>query len=247
MIDLPNTTTATMAPSTIPHDLDPIDLNNIAVQNLEHNNTSYACKILATAVKLILTTSGNCSSSLDNKYSNGICFRWSRVAYDIKTPRRNDTPGGTFMFSRAIIVDNLCTTRKMTFQELSIDAKAAIVYNAGLAFHLVAMENNDSIFLSRARETYMMSQTILRKASEKGIESKLCFEHDFHVILLNNLGQTSYELVDYDASSYYFDQLLLNLNHIASQPLSKKIFEKSDIVGMASNVIVDIPNAAPCA
>jgi len=227
------------------HHFDPIELNNIAVQHLEHSNTSVACKILATVVKLLLNTPMNYCP--ENKFSNSIRFQWSKVAYDIKTPNRNELPGNTFMFSRAMIVHDCCTTRQMTFQELCSDAKAAIVYNAGLAFHLAAMENNDSTFLPKARTTYILSQTILRKASENGITSTLCFDYDFHVILLNNLGQTSYELVDYDASSYYFDQLLLNLNHMASQPTSKKSFENSDMVGMASNVIIDPPNAAPCA
>eukprot|EP00547_Thalassionema_nitzschioides_P010752 CAMPEP_0194263050 /NCGR_PEP_ID=MMETSP0158-20130606/46857_1 /TAXON_ID=33649 /ORGANISM="Thalassionema nitzschioides, Strain L26-B" /LENGTH=231 /DNA_ID=CAMNT_0039003217 /DNA_START=53 /DNA_END=748 /DNA_ORIENTATION=- len=228
------------------HKLDPVELNNIAVQHLEHSNISVACKILATAVRLILNTPINYYS--DSKISNYIRFQWSKVAYEInQAPNRNHIPGSTFMFSRAIILYDCCTTRKMTFQHLCSDAKTAIVYNAGLAFHLAAMENNDSTFLPKARTTYILSQTILRKASENGITSTLCFDYDFHVILLNNLGQTSYELVDYDASSYYFEKLFSNLNHIASRTISNNIFENSDMVGMTSNVIVDVPNAAPCA
>merc|ERR1712150_265462 len=106
-------------------------------------------------------------------------------------------------------------------------------------------ENNDSNILSKARDTYSLSQTWVREASGNGIVSKLCFDYDFHVILLNNLGQISYELVDYGASSYFFNQLSLNLNHIASQPKNEINFKNCDMNGMKSNVIVELPNAAP--
>mmetsp|Transcript_26320 Transcript_26320/g.39868 ORF Transcript_26320/g.39868 Transcript_26320/m.39868 type:complete len:230 (+) Transcript_26320:452-1141(+) len=228
----------------IPQHLHPVVLNNIAVQNLEQGNTEFACKIFASAVKLILSAPMDFSST-EQMFSKSAHFSWSNVVYDNIKTRRNETSDRTFMFSRAICIENYSPTADLT--QLSNDMKAGIIYNTGLAFHLIAMENNDSNFLSKARDTYSLSQTILREASMNGIISKLCFDYNFHVILLNNLGQISYELVDYDASSYFFYQLSVNLNHIASQPKNEINFENCDMNGMKSNVIVELPNAAPCA
>merc|ERR1711862_439690 len=161
-------------------------------------------------------------------------------------------PIGSFMFSRAMFVYDLNPQKRRHLRrQLSSDVKAVIIYNTGLAFQLMAKEKNETSILSKATAMYRLSQTILRNANERGAKSKLCFNHFFHVALLNNLGQISYELVDYGASGHYFGQLELNLKHIVSRSKSGKggisLFEKSDMLGMMSNTVVEIPNTAPCA
>merc|ERR1712179_14555 len=135
-----------------------------------------ACKIFASVVKLILSAPVDFSSTVQ-MLSKSAHFSWSNVVYDNNKTRLDDTSGRTFMFSRAICIENYSAAADTT--QLSNDMKAAIIYNTGLAFHLIAMKNNDSNFLSKARDTYSLSQTILREANENGIISKLCFDYDF--------------------------------------------------------------------
>lgn len=235
----------------IPQRFDPIELNNMAVKNLEHNDTKSACELLTTAAKIILNTSAVLRRStrpLQENLSKHTRFEWSDVTYSAlkPSPRSND-PFGTFLFSRAMFVHDRNPTTRHCRRQLSADAKAAIAYNAGLAFHILAIKQNDSRLLSKAGSMYSLSQTILRKAGEKGYTSKLCFHSFFHIVLLNNLGQMSYMLVDYEASTHYFGQLELNLRYITSRPKHENAFDSNDMLGMMSNTFVDVPDTAPCA
>lgn len=64
--------------------------------------------------------------------------------------------------------------------------------------------------------------------------------------ILNNLGQLSYELVDYECSKICFDQLHRNVMHLLKYE-KPNVYTKSDLNGMIANSIVDIPTTAPCA
>ena len=250
---------------------DTIEINNIAVQNLEYNNFSSACKLLTPAVKSILAnySAPTTSCSIDCwKYTR---FEWSKTTNDqilkSKSSKSNannsfsDSTIGSFLFSRAMYIRDLRPVRHPN-QVLSSDIKAALIYNAGLAFQLQAIkQNNDFTLLSKARDMYRLSQAILRDANQKKkSSSKLLHKHYFHVALLNNLGQICYEFVEYAESRHYFQNVEANLLHIMSRE-SKRMkknpsrksqknhqpFHAADMFGMMSNTLVDIPNAAPCA
>eukprot|EP00546_Thalassionema_frauenfeldii_P011865 CAMPEP_0178910410 /NCGR_PEP_ID=MMETSP0786-20121207/9083_1 /TAXON_ID=186022 /ORGANISM="Thalassionema frauenfeldii, Strain CCMP 1798" /LENGTH=216 /DNA_ID=CAMNT_0020582661 /DNA_START=87 /DNA_END=733 /DNA_ORIENTATION=+ len=216
----------------------------MAVQNLEYNDTKSACEFLTTAVKVILNTSAIFRRSTRPQQENLSIythFEWSDATYfELKSSPQNNDPFGTFLFSRAMFVHDRNPTTRPCRRHLSADAKAAIVYNAGLTFHILAIKQNDSRLLSKAGSMYSLSQTILRKAAETGYNSKLCFHSFFHIVLLNNLGQMSYMLVDYDASSHYFGQLELNLRYITSRPKHENTFDSNDMLGMMSNTFVDV-------
>lgn len=231
----------------IPFHFDPIELNNMGVQSLEHGNYDYASDLLTLAVRLIVKTSNideNHSQQhrLQSKYNT---FRWSINAPQEK--KESDLSIGTFTFSRGMFIN---VRKRHTVCNLSSDMKAVIAYNTGLSFHLLATENNDSTLLVKAGKMYRLSQSILRESIKKGSPmSKLCLNYFFHVVLLNNLGQLSYELVDYEASGYYFEHLEMNLKHLVlkGMPYDGGAFDRRDFLGMISNTIVNLPNAAPCA
>mmetsp|Transcript_14170 Transcript_14170/g.20937 ORF Transcript_14170/g.20937 Transcript_14170/m.20937 type:complete len:261 (-) Transcript_14170:77-859(-) len=244
---------------------DAIEINNIAVQNLEYNNISSACKLLLPAVKSILvdyssTTKSFCAESWKHTH-----FKWSRSIHGTKSKggSNNAEPTvGSFLFSRAMYIQDLRPVRhSLSAQVVSSDIKAAIIYNAGLAHHLLAIKNNnDSTLLSKARDMYRLSQAILRDCNQKKkSSSKLLHKHFFHVAILNNMGQICYEFLDYTESRHYFQNVEANLLHIISRESRRKkhktnpsvkkppIFYPLDILGMMTNSLVDIPTAAPCA
>mmetsp|Transcript_1047 Transcript_1047/g.1337 ORF Transcript_1047/g.1337 Transcript_1047/m.1337 type:complete len:240 (-) Transcript_1047:55-774(-) len=236
-----------------PH-LDLIQLNNIGVQNIEQSDIKAASDILATAVKLILKDDASKPKPIECPSSKHIRFEWSKIANLGISAKCCEMSVGQYVFSRGMYIYGQQSKKTYDPVDLSSDAKAAIVYNAGLAYHLLAVEKSDSLLLRKASHMYRYSQSILRKANRKGSHSKLCFNYFFHVSILNNLGQISYELVDYNASTQYFDKLKLNLKHLIAKSMSPEIasrqrntFHQNDLRGMISNTVIEIPNTAPCA
>jgi len=236
---------------------DPIELNNVGVRNLESNDITSACEQLTRAVKLVLrtqnTTSSRKSLKLRGMQSNKcISFRWSKDTPLSKS--KDETQTGTYTFSRGMLVYETSKTKYDARCTLSSDVMAAICYNAGLAFHHAATRRNESLLLKKALTMYQLSQTILRRANRRDAKSRLCHSFFFHVALLNNLGQLSYELVDYQASRYYFGHLESNVRFLVSKASSIKsspkegtTYSPENLIGMMSNAIIAMPNAAPVA
>eukprot|EP00547_Thalassionema_nitzschioides_P002756 CAMPEP_0194215768 /NCGR_PEP_ID=MMETSP0156-20130528/17790_1 /TAXON_ID=33649 /ORGANISM="Thalassionema nitzschioides, Strain L26-B" /LENGTH=227 /DNA_ID=CAMNT_0038944373 /DNA_START=18 /DNA_END=701 /DNA_ORIENTATION=+ len=227
----------------------------MGVRHIEENDKTSACDLLSTAVKLILKADSTGSSSTERN-SPVKCnhFEWSNATNNSFPEKPCEVAVEQYVFSRGMYV--YCQRSKMRHQSfnLSSDAKAAIAYNAGLAYHLLAIEKSDSILLRKASHMYRFSQSILRKANKSGSYSKLCFNYFFHVSILNNLGQISYDLVDYSASTQYFGKLKLNLKHLIAKSMSAELssrkwdaFNQNDLRGMISNTVIDIPTTAPCA
>jgi len=165
------------------------------------------------------------------------------------------------------IINNMNTSGILTN-----DDKAVIMYNTALVYQLLVIVNTAtptvitknqqkvSTQQLRSRNLYLLSQTMLRKG-QKYFKSKLCFYHFFHIAILNNLGQISYDLIDYRSSEHCFTLLYNNLKYLVrkQQQLSSSKknkssvallwtgFCQSDVAGMFSNTIVKSPTAAPCA
>lgn len=240
-----------------PHHLNSIELNNMGVRHMEENDIASACDLLSTAVKLILNFEASCSSPAERE-SPKKCnrFRWSKVTGgSVSISGKGSVVAvGQYVFTRGMYVYGRHSKTRQESFHLNSDTKAAIAYNAGLAYHLLAIEKSDSLLLSKASHMYRFSQSILRKANKNGSYSKLCFNYFFHVSILNNLGQISYELVDYSASAQYFQKLKLNLKHLIAKSMSPELssrkldaFNQNELRGMISNTVIEIPNTAPCA
>jgi len=240
--------------------LDVISLNNLAVRSLEQNDISCACEFIAIAVKLIRNQGKIQSSTSQNQLSsNYFSFRWSKNSSLPTQISSSQDPIGHFLFTRGMLISDLRPqnnqNQKCNSNNINTDIGAAIIYNAGLIFQLFAIKKRKFTLLAKAGSFYRSSQTLLRKANERGFKSKLCFNFFFHIALLNNLGQLCYELVDYQSSAYYFDRLQKNLKHLIEKSKAagtckrKKtnIYCRADLLGMLSNTIVDIPMTAPTA
>lgn len=240
--------------------------NNHALNILENNNNKsnimVCCELLETAVALISKNNDDeesMSSSFvvsqeqrqDNEKEESLCynFQWSK-SFSCKT----NADFKTFIFSKGlkILLDN----HHSGLSKLNHDCKAAIFYNAGLVLHLMAYVSNDSWYLIRAKQMYCSSQAILRNTFETrendGSIPLICLQNYLHIALLNNLGQISYELAEFDATEHYFHHLNLNLNHFVpkAQRLIVKeegMIDTTDFAGMVSNTMLDIPIMAPTA
>ena len=164
-------------------------------------------------------------------------FSWSGDA-PIPSRPNDDEAIGAFVYARGMFV----TGSRGSLEE----AKAVISYNAALAAHLLGLETSESFLQTRAQYLYKLSRALLRKQQAKGSKmSKLLYAHFFHMAILNNLGQISIELVDYESSKSCFEMLLTNLKHIMSK--TKTVYGQEDLQGMLSNSIVILPTTAPAA
>ena len=209
-----------------------IDLNNTAVHHLEDGDFGAANRLLATVVVNLLKITENKAESVSSLH-----FSWSEDA-PIPSRPNDDEAIGAFVYARGMFV----TGSRGSLEE----AKAVISYNAALAAHLLGLETSESFLLTRAQYLYKLSQAFLRKQQAKGSKmSKLLYAHFFHMAILNNLGQISIELVDYESSKSCFEMLLRNLKHIMSK--AKTVYGQEDLQGMLSNSIVILPTTAPAA
>jgi len=266
--------------------MNPIVLNNLAVEELEGKDFRSACTLLEKATEIILEDSS--IESLSSKkmiqeqmlfFSKRRSFEWSKI---IQLPDRSSSGVGNFIFTRAMSIRNLrrrdskmSPTKQQNNSIHTTDDKAVILYNTALAIQLQAVEEQkpDLALQTRARNLYLLSQAMLRKSGESGFKSKLCFTHFFHIAILNNLGQISYDLVDYRSSAHCFGLLSNNLKYLVQKRKIKKNskninsassfsgnssitsialwkvtgYGQSDIAGMFSNTIVQTPTTAPCA
>lgn len=223
-----------------------VDCNNHALDQLvKNNNILFARDLLETAVECVSASDDIPKSSVstqnqledDSELSN-YRFNWTSAA------NYTETKSQTFIFSRGLQITPNFDDDKVP---VDYDCKAAIFYNAGILFHLIGHLTNDSSYLTRAMDLYISSQSILRNALGQGKRSVLCFQHCLHVALLNNLGQISYELIDYDATEYYFQNLKLNLKYFVARETKEGAIDGTDYMGMVSNTMIDIPIMAPSA
>mmetsp|Transcript_16820 Transcript_16820/g.25596 ORF Transcript_16820/g.25596 Transcript_16820/m.25596 type:complete len:250 (+) Transcript_16820:71-820(+) len=239
---------------------DPVTLNNIAVQQLENNDFSSASELLKVALRMILPKQDNePANDLNVPPSQLVDFRWSKNANMCSSGKiRDKTSQNRYIFARGVFIVRWAQKNRKMMRTgntpLSSDVKASIIYNAALASHLQASQENNYISLQiRAQSLYRLSQNILREARNKGNRSKLCLQNFFHVAILNNLGQLSYELVDYELSTKYFNQLKRNLHFLKSKRKGSILlwqetgYCQNDLAGMFSNTAIMVPNTAPCA
>ena len=217
----------------LPQHLNLIDLNNTAVHHLEDGDFNAANRLLTTVVVNLLKITEN--KVLESVSS--LQFSWSEDA-PIPSRPNDDEAIGAFVYARGMFV----TGSRGSLEE----AKAVISYNAALAAHLLGLETSESFLLTRAHYLYKLSRAFIRKQQAKGSKmSKLLYAHFFHMAILNNLGQISIELVDYESSKSCFEMLLTNLKHIMSK--TKTVYGQEDLQGMLSNSIVILPTTAPAA
>lgn len=234
---------------------DPITLNNIAVQHLENDDFSSAFNLLKITLQIIFTIEDENPAATNT--SESIDFQWSKnVGLFAKCKLNDGNCMNRYVFPRGMFTIRK-TQEKRTMRagrNLNSDVKVAIIYNAAVACHLLSLEKHCNTPLQlRAQSLYRLSQNILREARNKGFKSKLCFQKFFHVAILNNLGQLSYELVEYESSANYFSQLEKNLYFLKRKTKGNSLlwqgtgYSQKDLAGMFSNTVIKVPNTAPCA
>ena len=216
----------------IPQHQDLIALNNMAVQQLEEGDFKGVNRLLSVALRLIMTPYGD-----NEKASRAIQFSWSKGAPIPRKLDEEDEHFGTFIYSRGVLLKDCKPNTDPTGEE-----KSAILYNAALVAHLLAMQTSESLLLRRAQALYIHS----RRAA--GAKSTLYSKHFFHVAILNNLGQISYELADHELSKAYFLGLKATLHFLMRKEDGKPVlYSRSDLLRMLSNFIMESPITAPCA
>lgn len=213
--------------SMIPSNMNPIILNNKALRCLEDGDFQSADELFCEALKLLI------SPDIEKTKRSKSRFAWSKEA-SIPISEADETIG-TFIYSRG-----------MYMKRCGGELKAVILYNAGLAAHLLGTRRSDSRLLRKAHSMYTLSRMTLKKRHADGFRSPLCHKHYFHMALLNNLGQLSLELVDYQSSKVCFAQLYKNLMCLMTRKKAA-VYGKRDLEGMIANSIVEMPNTAPCA
>jgi hypothetical protein len=130
------------------------------------------------------------------------------------------------------------------------ELSAVVVFNTALSTQLLAMNQSESDLLLRSRELYMMSLRLLRRDNDYKQRS-LSAGLTFNLVLINNLGQLSYELVDFSEGRKYFDELAMLLL-CPFIPRNQNIcrtgqLEECDLKGIMLNVMLHAPSTAPCA
>lgn len=227
----------------LPQHLNPIALNNMAVHQLEDGDFKAAEQILAGALACLVKMSRR-SESPNKKRSRAVHFSWSKEA---PTPNNSDTDDdliGTFIYSRGMFLNQT----KHGTPEVTGEVKAVIAYNAALATHLLAIETSESALLRKALAFYNLSHKALRKLCSGGAKPALCFKLHFHMVILNNQGQLTYQLVDYRSSQLCFKQLAKNVRFLMGRKnSSSRAYCPTDMRGMLGNSLIETPTTAPCA
>lgn len=212
-----------------PQDLNPVHLNNLAVRQMEDGDFLSANQLFKVALSLMVLPENKRVAVPATK----TIFSWSKDA-PIPVIQHADESIGTFLFSRAVIIKSTGVSR---------ECKAAILYNSALVAHLVAMAGKpiDASLLRRAKLLYSLSRTVLKKFQRSALLHKLFI----HMAILNNLGQLSYELADYECCRCCFEHL-----HKIIRCLNKAccgVYCKRELLGMVRNATLETPITAPCA
>lgn len=216
---------------------DPIALSNRAVQCMEDGDIRYANFLLNTALHLLIDADITGTESLQE-----INFSWSNHAKILRKGVFNDASSDLFLYSRGGIIER---GRQPDLGPVG-EERAIILYNAALAAHLQSYLTADSTLINRAKSLYILSRQVLAKRRKTGAKSILCSDFFFHVPLLNNLGHINYDLTEFALTRLYFatvKPIILMLSK-AHEHDNESIFCCSDLNGMKSNVIMEMPIAA---
>lgn len=216
---------------------DLVKLNNAAVRHMEGGDFQSAGLLLKLALSLVAKSGkkrGDAAAFTTVKSK----FAWST---EIPTHKLDLLgPGkrfefGIFLFAKGILITSTAVSR---------ESKAAILYNAALVAHLLAVWgpiHGHSALLRRAKKLYNLSRILLKQCPKSMLLHKLFI----HMAILNNLGHLSYGLVDYECCRLYFGFLYKTIN--CGETACTVAFDQRDIQGMAGNSVFVTPTAAPCA
>lgn len=209
-----------------------IVLSNKAVQHLEKRDYQIAVHLLQKALsihQLCMKHTGNIGV---RSTAPAPTFKWSSKLTALGSKERERS-----IFSRGIFIASTRTPNEVIM--------AVVAYNAALTHHLWAsLHNNSGLSLERAKLLYSVSGQALKQQQAKKTSLQLC--KVLHLATLNNLGQVSFDLVDYRTSQKCFDLLRRDLAYIY-QMKNRSNFCISDLVAMLFNTLLDVPIAAPCA
>lgn len=216
---------------------DPVKLNNAAVHRMEGGDFQSAGLLLKLALSLVARSDrkrGDTATITTVKSK----FAWSTEVPTHKLGLLG--PGkrfefGIFLFTKGILISSTAVSR---------ESKAAILYNAALVTHLMAVWGpiqGHSALLRRAKKLYNLSRILLKRFPKSMLLHKLFI----HMAILNNLGHLSYGLVDYECCRFYFDFLYKTIK--CGETACTVAFDQHDIQGMAGNSVFVTPTAAPCA
>mmetsp|Transcript_2513 Transcript_2513/g.3696 ORF Transcript_2513/g.3696 Transcript_2513/m.3696 type:complete len:259 (-) Transcript_2513:68-844(-) len=238
-----------------------IILSNKAVQQLESSNDNYhsARQLLRQALTIIICQIVDVQQDSSKKSPAASFFQWSsQISTITKNEELDDETTTTgFVFTRGIYIRSLTTRLEIV--------KAAICYNTALTHHLLATTQLDDSnhyttttdqLLQQAKLFYSRSAQILRNVNEPGEKRRLLLRL-LHMVILNNLGQVSYVLVDYHTSQECLDQLQRNiiLYYSIHRRRTKKKKKRTcnptgfcphdDLIAMHFNTLLDVPMTAP--
>lgn len=226
----------------LPQHLNPVELSNMAVDQLEDGDFKAAEKLLRAALTCLVHMPKRGDEKNPKKRSRAAHFSWGKEA---PAPNNSQTHDfiGTFVYSRGMRMDH----SNHGIPEITGEVKAVIAYNAALATHLLAIETSESALLRKAHSFYTLSNRALSKLCSGGAKPALCFSVHFHMAILNNQGQVSYQLVDYRSSKVCFEMLAKNVKFLMGRNHISHDYCPTDLRGMLGNSLLDTPTTAPCA
>mmetsp|Transcript_10620 Transcript_10620/g.15636 ORF Transcript_10620/g.15636 Transcript_10620/m.15636 type:complete len:238 (+) Transcript_10620:40-753(+) len=200
-----------------------IILNNKAVQNLETKNYNTSIQLLRRAITICQITNNDEPQTTEPVSF----FQWSSRIGSLEKEGR-----GCFVFNRGVFIRSMATSTEIV--------KAVILYNTALVYHMFAkLDQNCDQHLQRAKLLYALSARILKKEQSQRLQL-------FHMAIMNNLSQVSYDMVDYQTSKKCLDQLQQNILHL-HRTKKRTGFCPRDLMAMHFNTLVDVPMTAPCA
>lgn len=224
-----------------------VHINNAAVNLIEDGDFVSASRLLSGALHMLLTREVETSHTL--KRPREMHYSWSKNAPIAYRPTDEECIG-TYVYLRGmfIVERSRKTSAGSTVLPLG-EAKAVIIYNAALSAHLLSLALSDSALLRKAQSLYSLSFSILRKRqAARAPTSRLSHGLFFHMAVLNNLGRAAYELANFKMSGTCFAQLKLNLKVFFFRKMnSQLLYCDSDLHGMISNTVLEMPVTAPCA
>jgi hypothetical protein len=245
--------------------LSPTALNNLAIRQLECGQFSNASRLLDMALNhtielvkesrtsknpLTQTETTRASTTPILMQRELICS-WSTTLPIPFRPEENRT----YIYARGLLINERhgkCSVDQQK-AETSKLSKAIILYNAALATHTLAIEKVDSVMLRKAHTLYRVSRRVFvlsQRAAKNGGDKRNISHlhlHFLHMAILNNLGQLSHELAEFNLARNCFGQLEKHLAFLLVRKDQLHFFAKSDVRGMIANSAVQTPSTAPCA
>lgn len=212
-----------------------VELNNEGVESLETAEYEEAIGSFRDALSEY-TNIVRQGVQTHHDANTGSNLQWSNYP---QRPLHHGATQGAFVYQRALKIEP--QTHEMN-ETIYMEETSAIVYNMGLAHHLLGAETNQSQHYYKALHFYRIAASIREQLVK--VKSRIDM---IDCSLLNNIGSIHFSFASFDEARTCFNRLSRGLVMMDEQGKLEREVCKPDQYGFILNSTMEAPNLAPAA